>query len=63
MHGRGAGMEHLDELIATTTGLVGSVVCQLEEGFVSDLARVLRTEDIAADWKEMGFRPRRLLST
>jgi AcrR family transcriptional regulator len=55
MHGRGAGMEHLDELIATTAELVGSVVCQLEEGFASDLARVLRSEDIAARWKEAGI--------
>jgi len=52
---KGIGSENLDELIATTFQLVGSVVCTFEETFVADLTRVLRAAGIAGRWKEAGI--------
>jgi len=55
MFSKGIGSENLDDLIATTSQLVGSVACTLEDTFVADLTRVLRAAGIAARWKEAGI--------
>jgi len=55
MSSKGVGSESLDELIATTFQLVGSVVCSFEETFLADLTRVLRAAGIAGRWKDAGI--------
>jgi AcrR family transcriptional regulator len=46
------GAETLDELMQTASRLVGPAVCEHEEGFVADVARVLRSAGVAAGWKQ-----------
>lgn len=47
--------EHLAELFATATQLVGPVLDELEQAMVADLSRVLQSSGIAAGWKEAGL--------
>jgi len=47
--------EHLAELFATATQLVGPVLDELEQAMVADLSRVLQASGIAAGWKEAGL--------
>jgi AcrR family transcriptional regulator len=49
------GSEHMNELLARASELVGPVVDELEQGVVTEVARVLRQEGIAADWKRLGI--------
>jgi AcrR family transcriptional regulator len=58
MHGHAVGSEgaeNFDELLETTAQLVGPVVNELEQGFVADVARVLRAEGVGAAWKDAGI--------
>src|SRR6266704_2912365 len=54
MHGMALDSESFDELLATATQLVGPVIHVLDEAFVSDVARALRSAGVAARWKEAG---------
>jgi len=54
MHGKAVGSENLDELFATTVELVGSLIRDLQESVISDVARVLRGSGTSARWKETG---------
>jgi AcrR family transcriptional regulator len=47
--------EHLAELFATATQLVGPVLDELEQAMVADLSRVLQASGVAAGWKEAGL--------
>jgi AcrR family transcriptional regulator len=49
------GAEHMAELMETAAQLVGSVVDELDQGLVADVARVLRSAGVAARWKEAGI--------
>jgi AcrR family transcriptional regulator len=48
------GSEHMNELLETATELVGPVFDELEQGLVTDVARVLRGDGIADKWKPAG---------
>ena len=63
LHGQAigqAGAEHMNELLETTVTLVGPVVSEMEQGFVADVARVMKTSGVAARWKEAGISARDL---
>jgi AcrR family transcriptional regulator len=49
------GSEHMDELLARATELVGPLVEDMERALVNDVARLLRDEGIAAGWKRLGI--------
>jgi AcrR family transcriptional regulator len=57
IHGQLIGRlgEHLSELMLTAKQLVGSAVDELEQEQVADLARLLRSEGVAAAWKDGGL--------
>jgi AcrR family transcriptional regulator len=58
MHGLGIGQpgaEHMSELLETAVQLIGPSLGEVEQGFVVDVARVLRTSGVAARWKEAGI--------
>ena len=46
--------EHLAELFATATQLVGPVLDELEQAMVADLSRSLTSSGVAASWKDAG---------
>ncbi|MBV8276912.1 MAG: TetR/AcrR family transcriptional regulator [Verrucomicrobia bacterium] len=60
IHGRTAGSENLDELLATTVALVGPVVRDLEEDLITDVAHALRAASVATRWKETGVSAKHL---
>jgi AcrR family transcriptional regulator len=49
------GAEHMNELLETSVQLIGPVVAELEQGILSDVARVLRSAGVAARWKGAGL--------
>lgn len=54
MHGHAIGQpgsEHMAELLATTVQILGPVFTEMEEGFIADLTRALRSAGVAAAWK------------
>jgi AcrR family transcriptional regulator len=55
-HAAGADMprEHLDELLATATQLVGPVIAELERTVVAELTQFMQSSGIAAEWKAAG---------
>jgi AcrR family transcriptional regulator len=56
-HAAGSDMprEHLDELLATATQLVGPVIAELERTVVADLTQFMQSSGIAAEWKSAGL--------
>jgi AcrR family transcriptional regulator len=52
LHGKAVGIEHLGELIAATTALIGPVFRKVEQTLIADVARVLDAAGVAARWKE-----------
>ena len=50
-----AGAEHMNELLETSAQRIGPVVDELEQGLVTDIARVLRSAGVAARWKAVGL--------
>jgi AcrR family transcriptional regulator len=63
MHGHAIGQpgaEHMAELLATTQQLVGPLFTEMEEGFIADLARTLRSAGVSAAWKDVGVSARDL---
>jgi len=63
MHGHAIGQpgaEHMAELLVTTQQLVGPVFTEMEEGFVADLTRTLRSAGVAAMWKDVGVSAKEL---
>ncbi len=55
-----ASKTHMAELLETAVELLGSVVADMERGFVADVARTLRTAGIADRWKEVGVSAKEL---
>lgn len=55
-----ASNTHMAELLETAVELLGSVVADMERGFVADVARVLRSAGIAERWKEVGVSAKEL---
>jgi AcrR family transcriptional regulator len=49
------GAEHMSELLETARTLIGPVFDDLEQGLVTDVARVLRAAGIAQAWKDAGL--------
>ncbi len=63
MHGHAIGQpgaEHMAELLVTTQQLVGPVFTEMEEGFIADLTRTLRSAGVAAAWKDIGVSAKEL---
>lgn len=60
MHGGAVGSEALSELIATTAKLVGPAARELEESFVSNVARALGEAGVAERWSQEEFTARSL---
>jgi AcrR family transcriptional regulator len=56
-HGASGDMprEHLDELLATATQLVGPVIAELEQTVTADLTQFLQSTGVAAEWKAAGL--------
>lgn len=54
------GSEHMPELLETAAQLVGRVFEELEQSFVADVARVLRSTGVADKWKASGVSSRDL---
>jgi AcrR family transcriptional regulator len=54
------GAEHMTELLGAATTLVGPALEELEQGFITDVARVLRASGVAARWKSAGISARDL---
>lgn len=54
------GAEHMAELLVTTQQLVGPVFTEMEEGFIADLTRTLRSAGVAAAWKDIGVSAKEL---
>lgn len=50
-----SGVEHGDELIEAAKALVGPVVDNLDEELTAEIARVLKTSGVAAEWKDAGL--------
>ncbi len=48
------GAEHVTELLETASTLAGPAVTVVEQGLVADVARVLRSAGVAAQWKDAG---------
>ena len=46
--------DDMDELLETAAQLVAPALADLEQAFVADLARVLRSSGVAASWKDAG---------
>lgn len=61
-HSDGTDMsqEHMAELFATAQQLVGPVVEELGQALVADLARVIQSSGVAAQWKDQGLTARDL---
>lgn len=61
-HTDGGGMspEHMAELFATATQLVGPVLDELEQALAADLARVLQAGGVVARWQDVGLTAREL---
>jgi AcrR family transcriptional regulator len=58
LHGKGLGQlesEHLDELFEAAREIVGDAVNEVDDGLVTDVAKLLRTSGIAAHWKDAGL--------
>jgi AcrR family transcriptional regulator len=58
LHGHAIGQggkEHMSELLETAAELMGPVVDEMEQGFVADVARVLKAAGVAASWKAAGI--------
>lgn len=55
-----AGAEHMTELLEAATARVGPALEELEQGFIADVARVLRAAGVAARWKSAGISARDL---
>lgn len=51
---------HMGELMETAKALVGPLVAELEQEFVADVARVLKSAGVAAAWKEAGVSAKEL---
>lgn len=60
LHGKAVGVEHLDELIATTATLIGPVFREVEDAVVRDVARALEAAGVAARWTKAGVSPMQL---
>lgn len=63
VHGSAIGQasaEQMSELLASAAQFVGPVVKELEQGLVDDVARVLRSEGVAAKWKSAGVAAKEL---
>ncbi|MGY5807183.1 TetR/AcrR family transcriptional regulator [Rhizobium sp. LEGMi198b] len=58
MHGSAVGSEALDELIAATVKLVGPAIRELEEVFVTDVARAIGEAGVPERWPQEGFTAR-----
>lgn len=61
-HSDGSAMspEHMAELFATATQLVGPVLDELEQALAADLARVLQAGGVVARWQDVGLTAREL---
>jgi AcrR family transcriptional regulator len=61
-HSDGTDMsqEHMAELFATAQQLAGPVLDELGQALVADLARVLQSSGVAAQWKDLGLTARDL---
>ena len=58
LHGDKIGQvesDHMSELMETAAELVGPVLKDLETRLLGDVARVLRTAGVAAQWKDAGI--------
>ncbi|MES2208074.1 MAG: TetR/AcrR family transcriptional regulator [Pseudomonadota bacterium] len=56
-HNDGSDMsqEHMAELLATASQLVGPAIAELENVLVSDLTHALQSSDVAAKWEKLGL--------
>jgi AcrR family transcriptional regulator len=53
--GSDLSQEHMTELFATATQLVGPVIDELEQALIVDLTHVLQSSGVAAKWKDAGL--------
>jgi AcrR family transcriptional regulator len=54
IHASTIGVEHLDELLATTAALTGPAYYAVENTAVAEVARTLSDSGVGARWKELG---------
>jgi AcrR family transcriptional regulator len=54
IHASTIGVEHLDELLATTAALTGPAYYAVENTAVAEVARTLGDSGVGARWKELG---------
>src|SRR5438876_1014758 len=54
-HGGAIGLEHLDELMASSREFVGDVMRDSERAFIADVAQALRADEATASWKKAGL--------
>jgi AcrR family transcriptional regulator len=54
-HGEAVGLEHLEELKASSREVVGDVMRDSDRAFIADVAQALRADEAAASWKKAGL--------
>lgn len=52
--------EHLDELLATATQLVGPAIAEMERCVIAELTQFMQSSGLAAEWKPAGLTARDL---
>lgn len=63
LHAKIANSEHMDELLATATAMLGDSLVQLEDGIIADLTRGLKNLGVAAAWQGHGVSAKALAET